>query len=767
MSDETTDKIKMKKVHKGEKRKIRATDLADRFWVIMTVLSSVIYLTWRILKTIPFEYGIVSLVAGIVLLLVEILGFIEALIHYSNMFTYESFPVPVIPEDEFPHVDILIATYNESVDLLYKTVNGCKHMDYPDKSKVHIYICDDGRREDMRRMAQEAGVGYIIREDNAHAKAGNLNNALKHTASPYIVTFDADMIPQHNFLLHTVPFFIDREIKNRELEEKDRIHIGFVQTPQSFYNPDLFQYDLYSEGRIPNEQDFFYRDIEVSRNHSNSVIYGGSNTVISRLALETVGGFFDQTITEDYGTGILIEKAGFQCLSTAEVLASGMSPTDLQSLIQQRIRWARGVISTNRKQHIFISPGLSLAQKANYWASEFYWYSAFKRLVYYASPILYAVFNYVVVKCTLKEVLIFWLPMFVFSNISLRRFSGGVRTTKWTSIYETALFPFMLFPVLLEGIGVTMKTFKVTRKDMAGQESGENTIYLIPFAILIILSVIGIVRLVLLMMQSNSSGPIVVLFWIVYNLYTLIMASFFIMGRRVHRKTERVIAEEDCELTVMGTVYECRTKDLSETGLAITLDIPVFISEDEDVDALIKTERYRARLKLRVVHVDNLGERWKYSFKVTDYCGDYDEYLQILYDRIPTLPQKLSETESAFTDLNINTSHRLHREFFQNRRLPRVEMSAQLADDKGEQYSLGDFNYEYLTIVPEGEPPEKLILKVDAEGAIVLNCSYKHKLSPEGQLYGIDNYRDIYRDTALRKQLEDWVTGNCKGKDIG
>ncbi|TRA72468.1 hypothetical protein EWM17_19755, partial [Clostridioides difficile] len=42
-----------------------------------------------------------------------------------------------------------IATYNESVDLVRKTVNGCIHMQYPDKKKVHIYICDDGNREEM------------------------------------------------------------------------------------------------------------------------------------------------------------------------------------------------------------------------------------------------------------------------------------------------------------------------------------------------------------------------------------------------------------------------------------------------------------------------------------------------------------------------------------------------------------------------------------------------------------------------------------------
>ena len=68
----------------------------------------------------------------------------------------------------------------------------------------------------------------------------------------------------HDFLTATVPYFFMKDEK-----------IGFVQTPQSFYNPDLFQFYLYSEERVPNEQDYFYRDIQVGKNKSNSVIMEG------------------------------------------------------------------------------------------------------------------------------------------------------------------------------------------------------------------------------------------------------------------------------------------------------------------------------------------------------------------------------------------------------------------------------------------------------------------------------------------------------------
>ena len=83
-----------------------------------------------------------------------------------------------------------------------------------------------------------------------------MNKALERTSSPYVVTFDADMIPQHKFLLKTIPYFVDAERINATLPENMRRHLGFIQTPQSFYTPDVFQHNLYAETKVPNEQDF-------------------------------------------------------------------------------------------------------------------------------------------------------------------------------------------------------------------------------------------------------------------------------------------------------------------------------------------------------------------------------------------------------------------------------------------------------------------------------------------------------------------------------
>ena len=740
-----------------------------KIWFFLNMICTVLYLVWRVFFTIPFGYGTVSVVAGILLLVVEVLGMAEALVHYANMSSVKGYPLPEVPEELYPDVDVFIATYSEDCELLYKTINGCKYMEYPDKSKVHIYLCDDNRRPEMRELAAKMGVNYLDRPDNKGAKAGNLNHALEHSNSPYILTLDADMIPKSDFLMKTIPYFVDCEIRNKGRKEEDKIKLGFLQSPQCFYNPDLFQFNLFSEDRIPNEQDYFYKDIQVARTKSNSVIYGGSNTILSREALEDIGGFYTEAITEDFATGILIQKKGYVSLGIGEPLASGMSATDLQSLIQQRVRWARGVIATGRKMHIYTSNDLSFAQKMNYWASIWYWYAPFKRLIYIMSPILYATFGFMVFKCTLPQVLLFWLPMYVTSNISLRMLSQNIRTTKWTSIYETTLFPFMLLPVLLESFGVSLKKFKVTDKSAQQNQKGKNVIYTIPFLILIILSVIGIINCIRIMFDSGSFGPIVVLFWLVNNLFLLVMSLFFVDGRVPYRKSERVAVKMKSEIDNGVLKLEGVTRDISETGISIILSKPYYLEAESQVDVTLRSEKYVARLKAQIVFVSQQGENWNYSMKILDYTDSYNEYLQMLYDRIPILPQEIKKDSGSFEDLKLNTKKRLNSPFYQKRQYPRILLDVMVdgclpvKDEEKEntkmqqigKVRLHDFNYCYVSIESEKQY-RNLVLQITKN--ITLHCKYETKLGTGQKLYRVTNCDELVSDAKLMDQLVEWLT---------
>jgi len=709
-------------------------DWGKKSWFLANMYFTAVYLLWRIFFTIPFSYGFVSIAAGLTLLVVEALGMVEAFVHYLNMYNVEDYPLPEVPPETFPEVDVFVCTCTESPELLRKTLLGCRNLEYPDKSKVHIYLCDDGHREVMAALAAEMGVNYLARENHEGAKAGNLNYALAHSRSPYVATFDADMIPQSRFLLETVPYFVDAELKNRGLPPEKQVRLGFVQTPQSFYDLDLFQFHLFSESRVPNEQDYFYRDIQVARTRTNSVIYGGSNTVLSRRALLDAGGFYTGAVTEDFATGILIEKKGYVSLGLGKPLASGRNAGSLNSLIRQRCRWARGVIATGRKLRIFTASELTFAQKMNYWASIWYWYAPVKRLSYILSPILYAAFGFMVFRCTLPQVLLFWLPMYVSSNISLRALSQNIRSTKWTAIYETALFPFLLLPVLLETLGMHLKTFHVTDKEQSAEGTGRNYLYLTPFLILIALSVLGIVRCVILMFDSGSFGPIVVLFWLVNNLFMLVMGLFFADGRLRKRGCERVTVSLPGKIALRDTEYDCVTKDLSETGAAIFLSQPHFLDPEAEIFLTLSTEKYRARVRLEPVFVTPAEDgRWQYSFRIVDFGDSRENWLGLLYDRVPTLPARIRKNSGFYEDLSLNIGKRAAAPFYEKRLAPRIPVNRTLPCQGGGTVQVHDFNYRFLTAAKDS--PAAFALEIPDWG--VLPCAYVRDVHGLA-LYAID-----------------------------
>lgn len=99
------------------------------------------YLSWRIVDTLPIHSGMIAMVFGLLLLVAEIVGFVEAMILYWSLTIYqEKEPRKTIAQiKEYPDVDIFIATYNEPYEILYKTINGCLHMEYP-KEKLHSDI---------------------------------------------------------------------------------------------------------------------------------------------------------------------------------------------------------------------------------------------------------------------------------------------------------------------------------------------------------------------------------------------------------------------------------------------------------------------------------------------------------------------------------------------------------------------------------------------------------------------------------------------------
>jgi cellulose synthase (UDP-forming) len=128
-------------------------------------------------------------------------------------------------------VDIFVPTYNEDLNVVKNTIYASQGIDWP-KDKLNIWILDDGGREAFRQFAKDVGVHYIARTSHEHAKAGNINNALKYAKGEFVSIFDCDHVPTRSFLQMTMGWF---------LKEKE---LAMMQTPHHFFSPDPFERNL-------------------------------------------------------------------------------------------------------------------------------------------------------------------------------------------------------------------------------------------------------------------------------------------------------------------------------------------------------------------------------------------------------------------------------------------------------------------------------------------------------------------------------------------
>lgn len=730
-----------------------------KLWFWLMTVTSVIYILWRLFFTLPLHAGIVSLIAGIALFVAEFISMLEAVIHYICMSKDKAPEFPVIPESDYPHVDVLIATHSEEPELLFKTINGCKHMEYPDPAKVHIYLCDDNDRPEMAKLAQKMGVGYFGLSGNKLAKAGNLNNALSKTDSPLVVTFDADMIPRSSFLMKTVPYFFLPEMiledgvwRKRTEEELDPDYkIGFVQTPQSFYNPDLFQFNFFAESNIPNEQDYFFKEVNVGRNSSNSAIYAGSNTLISRRALEEVGGIRTKTITEDFATGIDIQAKGYTCFAIDEVLASGLAPDDFPNLLKQRQRWGRGCVQTIRSSR-FLFGKLPFLSKLSYLSCLLYWWTFLRRIVYILSPILFTVFGVLVVRTELWGILLIWLPSYLIYNHSLRLLSGKVRDQKWSNIVDTILCPYMILPILAETFGIRMRTFAVTSKEKTGTRSAK-IIYAIPHLILLAASIVGIYFSIERMMLYKSILGLVVLFWLCMNTYFLTMAVFFLLGRINYRSSQRFRAEIPVTFSVGTRRVHGTTCDISENGLSFVTDFPEFLHGIVDFE--LRDGKWAARVSGEVVQVGQFGNQWKYGVKLAELpFEEKQNYAQIVFDRLPTLATEIKT--SAAKDLMVFFKRKTASSVLSQRKLPRIPLDASLKTDSGETVHVSNYNYQYMLLTGTVPGPAFDVYM----GNTVLHLK-KTPSSVGGKdtLFEIENWENISDSLELHEALLELIQG--------
>ncbi len=577
-----------------------------RLVVIILLILTFRYLLWRLLSTLNIAdplNGVFSLGLFFLEMLVLVSGTLQLvlMLNVKNRDREaDQYSLAVIDGSFTPDVDILIPTYNEPGFILRRTIIGCQALDYPNKT---IYLLDDTKRPEVRDLAQELGCEYLTRPDNLHAKAGNLNSAISQIKGELIVIFDADFIPTKNFLTRTVGFFQNQRI-------------ALVQTPQSFYNADPIARNLGLENVVTPEEEVFYRQIQPIRDGADSVICAGTSFVVRRRALQTIGGFVTNSLSEDYFTGVRLSAQGYRLIYLDEKLSAGLAAENITAHASQRLRWARGTL-----QAFFIDAnpltikGLRSLQRLAHLEGLLHWFTSISRVGFLIMPLAYSFLGVIPVRATAVELLYFFLPYYLVQLTVFSWLNNRSRSALLSDIYSLVL----CFPLALTVVQVMLnpfsKGFKVTPKGTASDYFSFNWNLALPLIILFVATAMSLWQNLGMCMIKNATvtpetlvqikGIGLSWLWSGYNLLMIGIALLILIDVPKPNLYEWFDLRRVVRLNVGDQTCWGITTKISEVGAEVALTQP----------AIAAGERLSVTLKIAEEQLELSGKITQTGFK--------------------------------------------------------------------------------------------------------------------------------------------------------
>ncbi|MBO4350630.1 MAG: glycosyltransferase [Proteobacteria bacterium] len=251
------------------------------------------------------------------------------------------------PDGQFevlPPVTIQLPMFNEKY-VVERLINAVVCIRYP-KDKLQIQVLDDSTDETQEiarnAVAQKAEEGfnivYIHRENRSGYKAGALDEGLKTATGEFVAVFDADFIPQPDFLEKTVPFFVNEKV-------------GMVQVRWEHINREFNTLtrtqSVLLDGHFVIEH--------TARNRSGRFFnFNGTAGIWRKSTIGDAGGWQHDTITEDLDLSYRAQSKGWHFVYINEVTTPAELPVEMIAFKTQQHRWAKGSIQVAKK----ILPGL-------------------------------------------------------------------------------------------------------------------------------------------------------------------------------------------------------------------------------------------------------------------------------------------------------------------------------------------------------------------------------------------------------------------------
>lgn len=460
------------------------------------------------------------------------------------------------PASKKPLVDIFIPTYNEPIEVLEKTIIGAANLDYPN---VRVFVLDDGKRDWLRQFCKQENVEYITRDNNQHAKAGNMNNGLKYASGDFVCIFDADFVPHRNFIKRTIGFFDDPTI-------------GIVQTPQHFFNKDPVQTNLGIDKEWPDEQRLFFDKMAECRDAWDVAFCCGSCSIVRRSALDDIGGFPTESITEDLLTTLKMQRKGYKTRYLNEQLSMGLAAESLEAFFIQRARWCQGGIQSIFLKEGPLGPDNTWLQRLMFFPWS--WIIQYPtRFIVLMIPIVYLWTGMTPLKYTsFDDIMFYQIPMFVGYFIAMKWLAPNHYLPVLSSV-QNLFSTFRLLPTVITSIFKPFgKPFLVTPKGSLNSKVSFDQTTFAAVSLVIIGTLAGcIINLYpeTSILKQEEFFP-VALYWSAYNIICLCICALMCFDAVRHRTEERFSCSED--VTVNGDASVVSTMlDLSVGGCRINI----------------------------------------------------------------------------------------------------------------------------------------------------------------------------------------------------
>ena len=542
---------------------------ARRSLILLISLLTARYLVWRVSDSLNLS-STLSTALSLVLLLAEGWLLLTGLI--PLWLAWRPFPDRRQEAQERwrqwqqsswrPNVDILVPTRGEPLAVLERSLVGCREQTYP---RTTVWVLDDSGRPEVRQLARSLGCRYLHRPERHGAKAGNLNHGLRHSRGELVAVFDADFIPQRHFLERCIGF----------LQEPD---LALVQTPQTFINADPVMRNLRMERWLLSDEESFYRWIEPVRDGWGAVVCAGTAFVARRDALNSVGGFVEQAISEDFVTGIALRRQGWRLRYLQEKLSAGLAAETMADFVRQRQRWAAGTLQSLRMQQGPLGgKGLSAGQRLAYLEGVVHWVNNLPRLVLLLMPLSYGLFGLVPIRLTPEAAIAYLLPLWATLLLSLGWLNRGSRAaflSELTGWVLTVPITVTVISLLFGHLG----GFRVTPKHQRRDRGSWSLPLVLPLLLLILLNAINLIGLLHpttlltdLAMQAQPVG----LIWGLLNLLSLLVALRACWDPAASDPAPwQAIAEDAWLEDGGGHRHPCRITAISERGVELKVTDP-------------------------------------------------------------------------------------------------------------------------------------------------------------------------------------------------